>query len=205
MDKGVELVGGGSAINGGLHLLVSTIHTQFPVARLWKRRNVPLFIARFVLKFYFFYYCSFYKISLICETSTKKLLWLSIQVCSCVLTPTHCSWVSANRIPSNSSSVSHKAHISVEQIFGYLNIFKYIRTNIFIGINVPWFFLKQIYFDINLWSIYTDKYIHLFLCPISMIANIFEFSVFPRNCEKWLFLVKNGSIWVQNNTNYKNG
>ena len=38
-----------------------------------------------------------------------------------------------------------------------------------------------------------------------MIANIFEFSFFPKNGEKWLFLVQNGSIWVQSYTKYENG
>ena len=38
-----------------------------------------------------------------------------------------------------------------------------------------------------------------------MIANIFEFSFFPKNGKKWLLLVQNGLIWAQKNTEYKNG
>ena len=61
------------------------------------------------------------------------------------------------------------------------------------------------YSDINSWSIYADKHIRIFIRPISMIANIFEFSLFPKNGLKWLWLVQNGSIWVKNNTKYENG
>ena len=38
-----------------------------------------------------------------------------------------------------------------------------------------------------------------------MIANIFEFLLFPKNGEKLLLLVQNGSLCVQNNTKYENG
>ena len=38
-----------------------------------------------------------------------------------------------------------------------------------------------------------------------MIANIFVFSLFPKNGSKWLLLVQNGLIWAQNNTKYENG
>ena len=38
-----------------------------------------------------------------------------------------------------------------------------------------------------------------------MIANIFEFSLFPKNGSKWLLMVQNGSILVKQNTKYENG
>ena len=37
-----------------------------------------------------------------------------------------------------------------------------------------------------------------------MIANTFEFSVFPKIVEKSFVLVQNGPIWVKNNTKYDN-
>ena len=45
-----------------------------------------------------------------------------------------------------------------------------------------------IYSDIHSWSIYVDRYIQIFIRPISMIANIFEFSLLPK-------MVKNGYYW----------
>ena len=48
-----------------------------------------------------------------------------------------------------------------------------------------------------MWSIYTDKYIRIYNCPISMIENIFQFSLFPKTV-KWFLLVQQGSIWVPN-------
>ena len=74
------------------------------------------------------------------------------------------------------------SHISVGRLFGYSNIFKYIKTNIFIHLNICWFFPRQIYADIHWWSICTDEYIPIFIGPISMIAKTFEFSVFLKNC-----------------------
>ena len=38
-----------------------------------------------------------------------------------------------------------------------------------------------------------------------MIANIFEWSLFPKNGKKWLVLVQNGAIWVKNKTKHENG
>ena len=58
-------------------------------------------------------------------------------------------------------------------------IFKYIRifwTNIFIRKNNCWFFLEQIYSDIHSWSLYHAKYIWIFICPISMVTNIYRYS-----------------------------
>ena len=77
--------------------------------------------------------------------------------------------------------------------------------NIFISPNIHKFFPRQIYSDIHLSSIYADKYIRIFIHPISMIANIFEFSLFPKKGKKLLLLVQNSSIWFQNNTKYENG
>ena len=47
------------------------------------------------------------------------------------------------------------------------------------------------------WWINSDT----FLSNISIAANIFKFSVFSKNGSKWLLLVQNGSLWVQNFTN----
>ena len=38
----------------------------------------------------------------------------------------------------------------------------------------------RIYSDIHLWFVYTDKCIPIFISPKFMIANIFEFSLFPK-------------------------
>ena len=38
-----------------------------------------------------------------------------------------------------------------------------------------------------------------------MIANVFEFSLFPKNGLKWLLLIQNGLIWAHNNTKYEKG
>ena len=67
------------------------------------------------------------------------------------------------------------------------------------------FFSRQIYLDIHLWFIYTDECIQIFIHPISMIANIFEISLFPKYGLKWLLLVQNGLISAQNNTKYEKG
>ena len=71
------------------------------------------------------------------------------------------------------------------RIFEYISIYldKYIHSS-----EYSLFFPKQIYLDIHLWSVYTNKYIQIFIRPISIIANIFEFSAFPNlfflNCKK---------------------
>ena len=76
--------------------------------------------------------------------------------------------------------------------------------NIFLCLNNCWFYPRQIYSDIHSWSIYTDKYIRIFICPIYMIANTFDILVCHKNCYKWLLMVQNGLVWVQNNTKYEN-
>ena len=53
-----------------------------------------------------------------------------------------------------------------------------------------------------MWSIYTYEYIQTFICPISMIANIFRFSLFLKNGYKWLLIVPIGSICVKKHTKY---
>ena len=78
-------------------------------------------------------------------------------------------------------------------------------TNIFIRLNICWFFPGRIYSDILSWSIYTHEYIRIFICPISMKANIFEYSLFPKKCKTWLLMVQNGSMLVKNLTKYGNG
>ena len=52
---------------------------------------------------------------------------------------------------------------SVGQIFGNSNIFKYIWTNIFICLNIRWFFPGQIY-------------IWIFICDLFILTNIFGYS-----------------------------
>ena len=92
-------------------------------------------------------------------------------------------------------------HTSVGQIFGYSNIFEYINTNIFIHPNIHKLYPRRIYLDIHLWSIYDDEYILIFIRPISMIANVFEFSLFPKNglnCYYWSKMVQYGSKITQN-------
>ena len=66
-------------------------------------------------------------------------------------------------------------------------------------------FPTQIYSNIHSWFIYTDEFIRIFFCPMFMIANIFEFSLFPKIGLKWLLMVQNGLMWAKNNTNYNNG
>ena len=70
----------------------------------------------------------------------------------------------------------------------YSNIFRQIYS---FRLNIYWFCPRQIYLDIHSWSIYTYEYIRIFIHLISMIANIFEFSLFPKNVLKWLLLVQN--------------
>ena len=70
---------------------------------------------------------------------------------------------------------------SVGQILGYSNKFQYTYTNILISLNIRWFFPRRIYSDIHSGFIYSDKCIRIFICPISMIANTFEFSLFPKS------------------------
>ena len=55
----------------------------------------------------------------------------------------------------------------------YIQIF---WTNIFICKNIRWFFVGWIYSDIHSWSFYHAKYILIFICPISMVTNIFGYS-----------------------------
>ena len=40
---------------------------------------------------------------------------------------------------------------------------------------------------------------------MSKIANIYDSYLFTKNDLKWLLLVQNGLLWVQNNTNYEIG
>ena len=63
------------------------------------------------------------------------------------------------------------------QIFKYIRIYldKYIYSSKYSLI-----FPRQIYSDIHSPSIYADKYIRIFIHPIFFIANIFEFSLFPK-------------------------
>ena len=86
------------------------------------------------------------------------------------------------------------------RIFGNSTIFEYILTNIFICLNIFFVCPGGIYLDIYLWSIYTHYFFGIFICPISIIANIFEFSLFLKNGLKWLIKVQNGSICVLKNT-----
>ena len=76
----------------------------------------------------------------------------------------------------------HISHVSLGQIFGYTNIFEFIRIYVDKYIHLSenlLIFSKQIYSYIHSWSIYTNKYIRTFIRPISIKANIFELSVFP--------------------------
>ena len=71
--------------------------------------------------------------------------------------------------------------VSETQLGTNIWIFEYILTNIFIHLNIYWFFQRGIYSDIHLWSIYTNKYIWIFICPISLIVNELKFSLLPKN------------------------
>ena len=64
------------------------------------------------------------------------------------------------------------------QIFKYIPIF---WTNIFIRKNIRWFFPDRIILDFHCWSFYHAEYILIFICPISMVMNIFEYSFVPKN------------------------
>ena len=74
--------------------------------------------------------------------------------------------------------------------------------NIFIRPNIRQFFSRRIYSDIHSSSIYADEYIWIFIRQISVIANIFEFSLFPkkgkRNCYYWSKMVQYGFKITQN-------
>ena len=58
-------------------------------------------------------------------------------------------------------------------IFEYIIIF---WTNIFICKDICWFFLWRIYSDIHSWCFHHATYIWIFICPISMVTNIFRYS-----------------------------
>ena len=84
-----------------------------------------------------------------------------------------------------------------EYIWIYLD--KYIHLS-----KYSLFFPRQIYLDIHSWPIYSDKDIGIFICSISMIANIFKFLCFQK-CLKMVLLVKNGVILVnKKKKKYKN-
>ena len=64
---------------------------------------------------------------------------------------------------------------------------------------------KYLLIDIHSWSIYSDKYIWIFICSTSIIANIFWILIVSKKCWEGLLLVQNSSILVKNNTKYENG
>ena len=57
-----------------------------------------------------------------------------------------------------------------------IQIYCIFWTNIFSRKNICWFFLDQIYSEIQMWSFYHAKYIRIFICPISMGTNIIGYS-----------------------------
>ena len=64
------------------------------------------------------------------------------------------------------------------QIFWYLNILdEYIHSQKYLLI----YFLGQIYLNIHLWSFYQAEYTRLFICPISMVTNVFGYSFVKKN------------------------
>ena len=80
-------------------------------------------------------------------------------------------------------SVSYKeVHSAVMKLSvwdEYLDIliyFNILKKKIF-PLNSGRSFPRRIYLDIHSWSIYTEKYIGIFIRPISIITNIFVFSV----------------------------
>ena len=93
--------------------------------------------------------------------------------------------------------------ISVGQMFGYSNIFKYIWMNKFICQNIGWFFLWTIKWDIYSQSIFPDEYIWIFIRPVSMVTNIFKFSHIPKGGSKRFEMVQKGPMRSKIVQNYQ--
>ena len=72
---------------------------------------------------------------------------------------------------------SPKQFVANNLIFEYISK---IWKNIFLCKNICWFFLGQIYSDINLWSFYHTQYIWIFLRAIIMVTNIFRYSFIQK-------------------------
>ena len=86
-------------------------------------------------------------------------------------------WVQNNTKFKNVQN-SPKSSWAKNLIFESIRIF---WTNIFICKNIHWFFMGQIYSDIHSWYFYHAEYIWIFICPISMVANIFGYSFVQTN------------------------
>ena len=101
-----------------------------------------------------------------------------------------------------------------------MRLFLQCGTNIWI-IKYIWIYWDKYFICLNIlifnifsrpnilgYSFVIYLYLQIYLnihCSISMIANIFEFSLFLKNIKNWLIMVQNGSICVQKHTKYGNG
>ena len=84
---------------------------------------------------------------------------------------------------------------NIGQIIWYLNIFEYLDKYIHLQ-KYSLIFLGRIYLDIHLWSFYHAEYIRIFICPISIVTNIFGYSfIQQKDIRPTLVLSDLGRIW----------